>query len=256
MDIDTEAEALLAKMRPLSPSAAPGQNMLPPQTRRDVPGLYAPSPVWRAGEGMPTLFVHGWDDTHRVWRRFAQEFLQSQFPLMLMDLPGHGASKAEDCLWPHAGQAVFDVCAAEGPIDTIIAHSFGCIATLRAIELGATADYVVLIAPPLDRAKNWSARQRKEGASDAGLARAAELYRARTGFDVEGFDAIKAAASFTGKLLVLGSQADEECPLEPMHALVKSVPGAQITEYEDFSHRDLALDTSVLRRILSFLGHD
>lgn len=255
-DPDAEAEALLAKMRPFAPSAAPGQNMLPPNTRRDVPGLYAPSPVWRAGEGAATLFVHGWDDSHRVWRRFVQHFLQHQLPLLLIDLPGHGASKAELCLWPQAGQSVFEVCAAEGPIDTIIAHSFGCMASMRAIELGAVAGHLVLIAPPLDPARNWSARQRQDGASDAALVRAAALYKDRTGFEVEGFDAARALAGFTGRLLIIGSAADEDCPVEPMRTLAGTVPGAQCIEFDDISHRDLALDIDVFGEIQTFLGHD
>ncbi|MEZ5998465.1 MAG: alpha/beta hydrolase, partial [Hyphomonas sp.] len=152
-ELTAAAEALLADMKPFSPSAAPGQNMLPPNTRRDIPGEIAPSPVWRAGDGAATLFVHGWDDTHRVWRQFAMDFIQNQRPVLLMDLPGHGASTAGNAGWAAAGASVRDVCAAEGPVDTIIAHSFGSIATLRAIELGATADYLVLIAPPLSDGK-------------------------------------------------------------------------------------------------------
>jgi pimeloyl-ACP methyl ester carboxylesterase len=253
---DTEAEALLAKTRPLSPSAAPGQNMLPPNTRRDIPGKFGPSPAWRAGTGPPTLFVHGWDDTHRVWRRFAQHFLQKQMPFLLMDLPGHGASKAENCLWPFAGQSVAEVVAAEGPVDTIIAHSFGCIATMRAIALGARADYVVLIAPPLDPARNWTARQRKEGASEAAIARAQDLFRDRTGFDIEGFDPSAAMQGFDGKLMMIGSHGDEECPVEPMQALAAGIEGAVMLEDGTLGHRELALDMHVFRQILDFLGYD
>ena len=37
-ELDTKAEALIGDMKPTSPSAAPGQNFLPPETRRDIPG--------------------------------------------------------------------------------------------------------------------------------------------------------------------------------------------------------------------------
>ncbi len=251
------AEALLADMRPSSPSAAPGQNMLPPNTRQDVAGHEFTSPIWRAGAGPATLFVHGWDDTHRVWRRFAQDFLQKQRPLLLMDLPGHGASKAESCHWPQAGRSVTDVCAAQAPIDTIIAHSFGGIATARAIALGARADFVVLIAPPLDRSvSGWTATQRRNGVSEAIISKAASIYQERTGFEIEGFDLAQAMEAFEGKVLFIGSDADERCPLAPMYALAEQLTDARVIEANGLSHRDLALDMDVLRSILDFLGYD
>ena len=64
-----EAKALLEDLKPRSPSAAPGLNLLPPHTRSDVTGETFQTPVWKAGDGAPTVFVHGWDDTHRIWRR-------------------------------------------------------------------------------------------------------------------------------------------------------------------------------------------
>src|SRR3990167_2316992 len=89
-DIDTAARALPAERVPPPPSAAPGQNMLPPNPRRDV----GETPLWRAHEGPATLFVHGWNDTHRIWRQYAQDFIANARPVLLMDLPAHGASKA------------------------------------------------------------------------------------------------------------------------------------------------------------------
>jgi pimeloyl-ACP methyl ester carboxylesterase len=255
-DLMQQAEALLAGGRPSSPSAAPGQNFLPPATRRDVPGQHAPSPVWRAGQGNPTLFVHGWDDTHRIWRRFAQHFLQNQMPLLLMDLPAHGASKADVWAWPFAGQSVREVCAAEGPVDAIIAHSFGCIAAARAVALGAAPEYLVLIAPPLDPVTaGWAKSARDKGAAENVIACAAEMFKAETGFAMDGFDAAAALQTYEGRILIIGSSADAQCPLPAMHHLAAEFPGAVVHEVHGISHRDLALDTDVLKAILNFLGY-
>ncbi|MCA8901414.1 MAG: alpha/beta hydrolase [Hyphomonas sp.] len=255
-DLTAKAEALLADMKPTSPSAAPGQNMLPPDTRRDVPGEFAPSPVWRAGDGPATLFVHGWDDTHRVWRQFAMDFIQNQRPALLMDLPGHGASDAANAGWAAAGAAVRDVCAAEGPIDTIIAHSFGGIATLRAIELGAVADYVVLIAPPLSDAKGgFRDRQMKKGYPEDVISRAESLHLERTGLPISRTDWRAVLEGFGGKVLIVGSEADTECPLDAMEALADGLEHVSVLAYDDLEHRDLAQDRAVLADVLAFLGY-
>ncbi|MEO0981410.1 MAG: alpha/beta fold hydrolase [Pseudomonadota bacterium] len=254
-DLDLQAEALLAGMAPSSPSAAPGQNMLPPNTRRDVEGLHALSPVWRAGDGPATLFVHGWDDTHRVWRRFGQDWLMNARPLLLMDLPGHGASKAEDWTWKFAGQAVADVCAAEGPVDAVVAHSFGCAAAARALELGADIPALVLIAPALrDEDRDWAARQREAGVDEAVLARALELFETRMGGGLKPFDIQAELAAYAGRLLLIGSAADEDCPLEPIKALCASLPNATLHAVDHLDHRDLAQDGDILAVIRAFLN--
>ena len=251
-DLDTKAEALLADLKPTSPSAAPGQNFLPPHTRRDVPGQYGSTPIWRAGEGPAALFVHGWDDTHRIWRHFAQDFLQNTRPVLLMDLPSHGASKVEYCTPETASVSVAETCAAEGPIDTIIAHSFGCEATVRAIAAGAHADYLVLIAPPL---LDWADYQRLKGHDDETITRASELLAERGGEIMSRVDFREALADYKGAILLVGSQADESSPLPLIRELANGLASAKLVEDDTLSHRDIALDPRILSEITTFLGY-
>jgi hypothetical protein len=117
--IEHAVRALLAELVPTSPSAAPGQNMLAPNARCDA----GETPLWRAHAGPATLFVHGWNDTHRIWRQFAQDFIVNSRPVLLMDLPGHGASKSADFGGEAAGQSVYAVCEAEARIDAFLAKA-------------------------------------------------------------------------------------------------------------------------------------
>lgn len=246
--MDPAVKALLAELTPSPISAAPGQNMLPPNARRDV----GETPLWRAHAGPATLFVHGWNDTHRIWRQYAQDFISNTRPVLLMDLPAHGASKASDFSGAAAGKAVLDVCAAEAPIDAIIAHSFGCIATANALKAGAKADYVVLIAPPV---LGWAEAKRREGADPAALDKALEFVRAAGGGELAPFDFAGALAGYTGKLLFIGSGADIGCPLDEIAAVAAKLPGAEVHGVEDLDHRELCLDRDVFERILAFLGY-
>jgi pimeloyl-ACP methyl ester carboxylesterase len=246
--MDQAVKALLAELTPGPISAAPGQNMLPPNARRDV----GDTPLWRAHEGPATLFVHGWNDTHRIWRQYAQDFISNGRPVLLMDLPAHGASKAADFSGAAAGKAVLDTCAAEAPIDTIIAHSFGCIATANALKAGAKADYIVLIAPPV---LGWAEAKRREGADPAVLDSALDFLRTTGKSDLAPFDFTGALAGYSGKLLFIGSDADIGCPLDEIAAVAAKLPGAQVHGVEDLDHRELCLDRDVFERILAFLGY-
>ncbi|WP_018147194.1 alpha/beta fold hydrolase [Henriciella marina] len=258
MDETTRAaKELLEDLRPRSPSAAPGQNLLPPDTRFQAEGEFGTTPLWRAGpQGATTLFIHGWDDTHRVWRHFAMDFIQNGRPVLLMDLPGHGASQLEACNWKTAGQCVHDVTVQHGPVDAIITHSFGGRAAARAIELGAEADYLIMIAPPLSlTGSGFADRQRKKGVSEAVIEEAERLYREELGYEIDGPDMAAALSRFDGKIVVIGSHADEQCPIEPMRALVDALENAHLVEFEGFGHRDLALSPDVLTSVLTSLDY-
>lgn len=246
--MDEAVRALLAELVPTPISAAPGQNMLPASARCDV----GETPLWRAHQGPATLFVHGWNDTHRIWRQFAQDFLANSRPVLLMDLPAHGASKAKDYGGEAAGKSVLDVCKAEAPIDTIIAHSFGCIATATALKNGAKADYVILIAPPV---LGWAEAKRREGIDPAALKKALGIIRANGGGELGPFDFTSALAGYDGKLLFIGSDADIGCPLDEITRVAETVPGAETCGFAGLSHRDLCLEPGVLNAILSFLGY-
>lgn len=247
-EIERAAQDLLAELELTPPNAAPGQNMLAPNARRDV----GATPLWRARDGPATLFVHGWNDTHRIWRQFAQDFIANARPVLLMDLPAHGASKATAFGQVEAGQAVRDVCEAEAPIDAIIAHSFGCIATAAALQSGARAHYVILIAPPV---LGWETRQRRKGTDPAVVDRVLKILADEGRALPEAFDFKAALAGFDGKLLFIGSDDDDICPLDDIAGVAGRVPGAEIVAVDGLDHRELCLDRQVLAAILAFLGY-
>ena len=254
-ELRRKASDLLAEMKPFSPGAAPGQNLLPPDTRRDIDSSRLTTPVWRAGQGPATLFVHGWDDTNRVWRAFAMNFIQHGEPVLLMDLPGHGASKAGACSWLDAGEAVHSVCEAEGPLEAAIAHSFGCKGVVQAIQKGADIPAIVLIAPPLPSSGHgWEARMREKGIDQQVIDAARSLFQERTGEDLAGPDMASILAGYGGRILLVGSEADTDCPLEPIRHLADSLTGAELYACTDLTHRDLALAPEVLADIRDFLG--
>lgn len=248
-DIEKAARALLAGLTPTSPSAAPGQNLLPPNARCDV----GETPLWRAHQGPATLFVHGWDDTHRIWRQFAQDFLANSRPVLLMDLPAHGASKSTEYGGEHAGKSVHAVCDAEAPVDAIIAHSFGCVATANALKNGAWADYVILIAPPV---LGWAEARRRSGTDPAVIDRVLHIVKAAGGGELGAFDFESALSGYTGKLLFIGSEADTGCPLDEIETVAARLDGADVYGVTGLDHRELCLDLGVLSKIREFLGYD
>ena len=64
-----------------------------------------------------------------------------------------------------------------------------------------------------------------------------------------------ALQDYKGTVLLVGSEADESCPISLIRDLAESLPGARIIEDDTLSHRDLALDPRILSEITAFLGY-
>jgi alpha-beta hydrolase superfamily lysophospholipase len=126
-----------------------------------------------------------------------------------MDLPAHGASKLTGAGPAEAGRSVRDVCETEAPVDAIIAHSFGFIATAAALRSGASADYVILIAPPV---LGWEARQNRNGTDPTVFDRVLKILADDGRALPEAFGFESAFAGFDGKLRFIGSDDDDVYP--------------------------------------------
>ncbi|MDJ0833368.1 MAG: alpha/beta hydrolase [Gammaproteobacteria bacterium] len=107
-------------------------------------------PVHLWGEGPLVVCMHGWSGSGTQFRHFIPALQQAGYQVALFDAPAHGINPGRqthlldfsDCL-----QAIEQQIA---PIHTVIAHSFGAMATLMAGRQGLQAKQMVLLAPGLD----------------------------------------------------------------------------------------------------------
>lgn len=210
--------------------------------------------AWRAGAGAAILLVHGWGDTHRVWRRYFQTALGEGRAVVVMDLPGHGISDGQFTTFQNAGEAILAVSRAAGPIWSVVAHSFGCVATVRALGLGLGVEAAVLIAPPAGRADaHWSTKRRNEGVSETVIAEVEQLYEKRTGVSLAPFDMRPALKQWRGDLCLMASVNDTVTPLEPIRELASELPAATFFGTFASDHRDMPNDPEVIRTVTEYL---
>lgn len=251
-----EAEKLLANMKPPKPSVEVGASLLPDETRLDVAVSGGTVAVWRTVRPR-VLLVHGWNDDHRVWRKLAGHFSSTDQAFALMDLPGHGVSQTPDFTYPFAGKAIELACAELGSIDTVIAHSFGCVAAIRAIECGAQIRKLVLIAPSIpDLERGWLNYHRHKGVSEPVLAKAAQIFEARYGVPLKPYDAAAAIGAFQGRVLVIASEDDEVCNIDVIRRFAAGLPDGELETVDSASHRDITADDRVTNLLGGFLGEE
>ena len=220
--------------------------------------------AWRLGAGPATLMVHGWEDDNALWSPIIDLCSEMMRASVAFDLPGHGWSPAEDCSIQAAGQAVLAVAEAFGPIDSVIAHSFGCPATIWALANGLKAPRAVMIASPVPRTETgsqardmgrWEQAQLHDGEDPEVIARALTILAERPPMRSHDrdFNVEAVLPTLTAKALILHSMDDEQCPVGNSQAMAELWPGSELVLLDDLGHRLIAQEPDVVARIFEFV---
>jgi len=261
-DLETEALRLAdearrptRRVRPrLARALANGEDL-------EVETPNGPVMAWKVGYGPATLMVHGWNDDNALWGPLIDACERLGRSAVVLDLPGHGWSQAEDCSVESAGEAVIAVAKALGPVDSVVAHSFGCPTTIYALANGLEADRAVLIGSPVPRTKpidrfngDWEKEMIDQGEDPEVVARAAEILRERLADPDAAFGNIdKSIASMTAKALILHSLDDDACPYGNAQAMADLWPGSELVLTDELGHRLIAQDPVIVQRVLDFV---
>lgn len=253
-EIEAEAEALVERMtvpkRRVRPRLA---EALREAEDREVETPSGPVMAWRLGKGPAALLVHGWEDDNCLWGPLADKFRNIGRAVVVLDLPGHGFSPAEDPSLTSASAALRAVAEALGPVDSIVAHSFGCPASIHAMASGLAVARAALIASPNFKPGNRWARAERRGVPPEIVARAAAIHDARHGATEPHFDLEDAAEAMTAKALFVHSLDDEDCPADNAQTLKRRWPGAKLALADGLGHRLIAQDAAMLDRIVDFI---
>ena len=209
---------------------------------------------WRAGSGPACLLIHGWSDSHLVWDELIAAFRSVGKAVVAVDLPGHGINPSRQTTVPEASSALAQAVAALGPIDSLVAHSFGCSVAVHVIQAGLTCSRTVLLAPPIPGLHGKWVQAIERGVSRETIDRAYRLYEARTGISAEAFDIEAAVEKMNGKALFLHSMDDMHTPFSNSERLSSLWPNARLIMMTGLGHRSIASDPAAVSHILTFVA--
>lgn len=102
---------------------------------------------WGDSTHPKVLLVHGWSTTSRSMSHFTNNLLKNNYQVISYDALRHGNSKgafSDLAGWADSVQAVMKQI---GPVECIVAHSFGGAAVTVASKLGLDTKKLVFIAP-------------------------------------------------------------------------------------------------------------
>lgn len=209
--------------------------------------------TWRLPGPDPVLLVHGWEDDNSLWQNMIVALDMIGRGVVAFDLPAHGYSQGDTLNMDLGAAAVRAVCDALGPFCAIVTHSFGGPASALAMEAGLNIPRAVLIAPPMAMGLSIDRNVARVGAG----AQVAKAIRARVAArmpqPLEHYDMRRTAPAMTARALFVHSLDDAEADAQNSRTLADLWPGAELLLTDGMGHRAIAMDESIILRVLDFL---
>lgn len=225
----------------------------PPMAHRfTVTGEVGPDlTVWDWGDGPTVLLIHGWNGNADQLSDFVLPLLRAGRYVAAPDLPAHGFSGGTRTNVVEMAEAILRLGRRVGPVEAVIAHSFGAAATALALAAGLQARRTVLIAPPVDLpryVRGFGAALGLSPQSSAGmLARLDERVGGRGSYDILRL----VANEHRARPVVLHDPSDREVPFAEGRLLAETWPGARLETLPGAGHSRALHDPAVIARAVS-----
>lgn len=211
--------------------------------------------AWRWGEGPVVLLVHGWDGRGNQLGSFAGPLVKAGYSAVAFDLPAHGLSTGKTTNMLNAADAICAVADAVGPVDAVIAHSFGAGALARALAKGLKPAKAVMISPPANL--RWMADNfyRTLGVSTPVQHRIEKLVNEHYGVSIwQDVSADHNLRAITIPGLIAHDVQDHEVPFAQSKLIEQSWSGARLLETSGLGHRRILRDQKVIQEVIDFIA--
>lgn len=221
---------------------------------------FEPAAQAEDGAAPCVLLLHGWTGRAAVMSALVQPLLDAGFRVVAFDLPGHGASTGTMLDLPTGVASLAAVARAIGPLEAIVAHSFGGSIALAALagtlpaQPRVTAKRLVLIAPPssMQEVAGWFAR--RIGLGPRGLRALEARIHAVAGVPVTAFAGAAQLQRHAGPTLLLHCRDDREVPFAHAQALADAGPFIRLEAVAGLGHRRILTAPRVAALVADFVA--
>lgn len=210
--------------------------------------------AWAWGQGPTTLVVHGWGGRGAQFAALVAALVERGRRVVAFDAPAHGDSPGARATLDDFAQTVAAAAAWAGPLEAIVAHSFGAAATTIALGRGVEAARVAFVAPFFQLAaslQRFAAHARLDEPSRAAFL--AALAAANRGHGVEVLDGTGLAPAQRAPLLVVHDRDDREVSHRDGAVAAAAWPGARLVTTVGLGHTRILDDVHVVGLVRDFV---
>jgi pimeloyl-ACP methyl ester carboxylesterase len=213
--------------------------------------------AWEWGKGERTvMLVHGWESESTSLAAFILPLVECGYRVIALDGPAHGDSPGNRLNLIDYVAAMRSTIAQHGPVQSVIAHSFGGGAALFALGepggLGNTVERVVTIGAP---ARLQDVLQRfgvSLGLTGSVLNAMYDAMRQRFGRSMADFDPARVQKT-TLPLMVVHDRADVIVPFSDAEDITRIISHAQALFTEGLGHRGILKNREVISHVIRFI---
>lgn len=211
---------------------------------------------WGKEDHPIVLLVHGWSTTSLSMSHFTDILLKHNYQIVSYDALRHGKTKGKLSDLSNWADSVQAVMRHIGPVEGIIAHSFGGAAVTVASKLGLETKKLVFIAPIYDviSVSDNFAKQLHIPAEIVEKMRDYTWKNNEKNFQKYGKDWQDIFASdFQVPTLIFHDEDDKEIGIEHSKDLCKRWTWATLKQTTGLGHRAILDDETVVRETLAFI---
>lgn len=209
--------------------------------------------AWGSGE-RTVLLVHGWEGRGTQLCAFVAPLLAAGRRVVAIDGPAHGDSPGRETTLVEYARALLAVEHVVGPLEGLVAHSFGVAAAAVALDRGLRAERAVLIAGPASVEDVVDRYVRMVGLPR----RVAERFRRamveKVGYRPEELQIASIGPRLRIPALVFHDPEDAEVPYADALAIAACWPGARLRTVRGYGHRRILRAEDVVREATEFLA--
>jgi pimeloyl-ACP methyl ester carboxylesterase len=206
------------------------------------------------------VLVHGWTSEAAFMTAFMEPLRRSGLRVVAFDFPAHGLSPGRRTNLADCARALLAVCDHFGPIDAVVAHSFGGFVSLLVAEGGPPLGHAhpigrfVLISCPnkLSEVTRNFGRALKLGPA---AQRAYERHLERVGHrPVATFSSAELLRSTDAPVLILHGREDDEVTFRNAEDIAAAHTTARLIGFDGLGHRNVLFAPPVFRAVMNELA--
>lgn len=198
------------------------------------------------------MLLHGWGGRATNLGAFVDPLVDAGLSVVAPDLPAHGASDGRQTSVIECAGAALQVGQNNGPLQAVIAHSFGAPVASLAWHHGLRAERIVFLGPP-----SRMIDMMKKTGEMVGLPRRVCDIMARDfekvyKFDWDELQTDRLVKSIDVPLLVIHDECDKIVPLDHGASVAAAAPDGRLVTTNGLGHRGILTDPDVIAEAVKY----
>lgn len=229
----------------------------PDSLKLELNGIMVNGYIWNRGQTKRVLILHGFSSSAMNFQHFVNPLTKKGFEIIAFDAPAHGMSGGKQINAVIYADLIKNIIDKYGPIKNFIAHSFGGLAVMLALE-DITHDRstkVVLLAPATETTTAITGAFRLLGLNNPIVRKEFDaLIFQISGKQADWYSIKRALPNVNADILWIHDEDDTVTPLvDAKNALINNPPNVNFIMTKGLGHRQIYRDQEIIKEITSFL---